>query len=103
MTPDTLNWTSFLQVVAIPAFGVVLYALRELWKRMDEQVAAANKRVDEAHEAIAEVRAQVGAWQLETFKTFATKQDVAELRGEVRDGFAAIGSKLDRLLGGRVA
>ena len=96
MAPDTLNWLSFLQVIALPAFAGVLYALRELYKRQEEHQA-------ESHESVAELRSQVQAWQLETFKTYATKQDVTELRTEVREGFATINSKLDRMLGGRAA
>lgn len=93
-----LTFTSFLQIIAVPAYGVLLSALVLMWKRMQAMDDAAHKRVDEAHDAVAEVRAQVGAWQLETFKTFATKQEIADLRSEMRDGFREINTKLDRMI-----
>lgn len=56
------------------------------------------RRIDEAHEAVGDIRSQVNAWQLEIVRTYATKSEMDKLADRMASGFARIDEKLDRIL-----
>jgi hypothetical protein len=87
-----------LPIVATGLAGLAGWAFKTLSSRLEEVMKQAEARAKRAEDEVENIRSQVAAWQLESLKGFATKQELEKLERRIDEGFARLEAKLDRVL-----
>lgn len=91
-----MNWQVFLEVIAIPAWGLNMAAIG--WAYID--LRASIRFNEKRHEAeLAALRLQMQALQLEIVKGYVPKDDVLRLENRIIEAISKLERKIEHIHG----
>jgi len=93
------DWVQFLELIAIPAFGLLFWYVQKVQdkseKHGDKAIDHADKSAEKLNEEMESVRTQLGAWQIEVMRTYATRAEVERLENRIVGAIERLEKKID--------